>query len=178
MPSGRLTRRFLHVDSREYEAEKEGFTAIVNNYINLRRNIFPVNKSDSLCLIISSCFFLLPGAYGFYYDLHFYGVASAVTTVISVNYWRHAIEGIRRTIDLIIAKISFVIYFLSGCFFIRDAKLLMIGICGCVAIILSYYLSNRLWTQDSPHWVYFHMMFHLFVALEQFLVLYAGVHIT
>ena len=136
-----------------------------------RRNIFPVSNQDSICLMVSSCFFLIPGCYAFNNSLYFHGIVSFVTTAISINYWRHAVEGWRRTADLWTAKISFVIYFISGCVFVRDLQLLAIGIPGCMLILVCYYLSSRYWEKDSWMWVYFHMLFHLFVALEQFLVL-------
>lgn len=139
-----------------------------------RRNTFPVNTHDSICLVVSSCFFLIPGFYAFYSDLSFYGVVSAVTTLVSVNYWRNAVEGWRRSADLVTAKVSFLIYFISGLLFIRDFKALVIGIPGCAMIIICYHLANRYWDKDSGMWVYFHVLFHLFVALEQLLVLYDG----
>lgn len=143
----------------------------------VRRNVFPVNWHDSVCLVISSCFFLVPGAYGFANALYYYGVVSVITTAVSVNYWRYAVEGMRRSADLITAKVSFAIYFVSGFFFL-NLRLLAIGIPGCILIIVFYMLSNRYWDKDSHLWVYFHMGFHLFVALEQFLVLYGGVQIN
>ena len=145
---------------------------------NLVRNVVPIAKRDSMLLMFSSCFFLIPGGYAIFEALYFYAAVSFVTTIVSVNYWRHAVEGFRRTADLWTAKLSFAIYFISGCFFIRNLNLLVIGIPGCCLIILFYNLSIRYWNLDSPLWVYFHMIFHVFVALEQFLVLYGGVKVN
>ena len=86
-------------------------------------------------------------------------------------------EGWRHSADLFVAKASFATYFISGCFFVRDLRVLAVGIPGCAMIVILYYLSNRYWDKDSWMWVYFHMGFHLFVALEQFLVLYGGVEV-
>ena len=105
-------------------------------------------------------------------DLLSFGFLSAITTIISVNYWRHAIEGARRTADLVTAKVSFAIYFIAGCIFVRNIPVLIIVVPGCCCIILFFYLSNRYWEKDSWMWVYFHIAFHFFVAFEQFLVVY------
>lgn len=137
-----------------------------------RRNIYPIASIDSFCLVVSSTFFLIPGIFAFSRSFYLFGVVSVVTTAVSVNYWRNAVEGYRRTADLITAKTSFAIYFTSGCMYIRDPMLLAIGIPGCICIIFCYVMSSRYWALDLPHWKWFHMMFHLFVALEQFLVLY------
>jgi hypothetical protein len=70
-------------------------------------NIFIVNKHDAICLIVSSCFFLIPGGCVLSVELPFCGIVSAVTTLVSANYRRDAIEGMRRNADLITAKVSF-----------------------------------------------------------------------
>lgn len=137
-----------------------------------RRNIFPVNFYDSACLMISSCFFLIPGGYGFANNLMFFGFVSLITTIVSINYWRYAVEGPRRTADLVTAKVSFIIYFVTGCMFVRNITILIIAVPGCLGIFLFYYLSNVYWNKDSSMWVYFHMAFHFCVAFEQFLVVY------
>ena len=170
-----LSRRAGRVSETHYSAPVVNHETLSQTP---RKNTFPVNTHDSTCLVVSSCFFLIPGFYAFYNDLSFYGLVSALTTLASVNYWRFAVEGWRRSADLVIAKVSFATYFISGLLFIRDLRALAIGIPGCVMIIFCYHLSHRYWDEDSGTWVYFHMLFHLFVALEQFLVLSDGVNIN
>ena len=138
-----------------------------------RRNVFPVLWYESMCLVVSSCFFLFPGWYAFTENLSLYGVVSVITTIVSANYWRHAVEGLRRNVDLIVAKMSFLIYCLSGFWYARDWRLYAVGVPGIVGIGGCYYLSNYYWEHDSPFWVHFQMLFHTFVALEQALVIYA-----
>jgi hypothetical protein len=72
---------------------------------------------------------------------------------------------------LIVAKISFAIYFLTGLAHIRDPATLYIAWPGCIAIIASYSLANWRWERDCYTWVLFHMAFHFFVALEKYIVL-------
>lgn len=138
-----------------------------------RRNVFPVGTYESLCLVVSSCFFLFPCCYASFVDLPLYSAVSFVTTVVSANYWRHAVEGVRRNADLVVAKVSFVIYCASGFWYARDWEVYSIGLPALAGIGVCYYLSNRYWERDLPHWVYFQMFFHFFVALEQALVIYA-----
>jgi hypothetical protein len=136
-----------------------------------KRNKFPVANTDANCLIISSCFFLIPGFYAFLIGQYFYLATSLVTTIVSVNYWRDAMPGIRRDADLFVAKGSFTIYFLTGIISIRDKEILYIAWPVCIGIISFYSLANWLWEKDSCRWVYAHMCFHLFVGLEQYIVL-------
>lgn len=143
-----------------------------------RRNVqttdIPVRVEDATKLVFSSLFFLIPGCYAAANQLYFYFVVSFITTAVSINYWRHAIDGPRRHWDLFTAKASFVIYFISGCFFVRDVMQLTVGIPGCLLIIIFYNLGLHYWNKDSPYWVYFHMGFHFWVAFEQGFVIYCG----
>jgi hypothetical protein len=75
---------------------------------------------------------------------------------------------------MIFAKISFAIYFLTGFLNIKDSGVLVLAWPICFAIIGFYALSSVFWEKDSAFWVYFHMLFHFFVAVEQYLVLFAS----
>jgi hypothetical protein len=172
--------------SEEYDSQMQHFSEKEDNCqlgpeqtnSPIRQNKHPIPFEQSVYLVVSSCFFLIPGAYAFIssWPLVLYGLVSVVTTLVSANYWRDAVSGSwRHKADLVIAKVSFVIYFVSGIvFFGKNMHFLAVGIPGCLAIITCYVMSLRMWDADSSTWVYFHMMFHLFVALEQFLVLYGG----
>jgi hypothetical protein len=130
-----------------------------------------ISINDSYLLIISSCFFIIPALIAFTKKIFFLSILSTITTIVSVNYWRNAIVGFRRNMDLITAKVSFIIYFTVGIFCIKDIKLYTIGIPGVFAIGFFYYMSNKYWKLNSKLWIYFHMLFHLFVALEQSFVI-------
>jgi Na+/glutamate symporter len=100
-----------------------------------------------------------------------YAVLSVITALISANYWRRVPTlGIRRQLDLVVAKVSFAIYFLTGVMYVRDTFLLSIGIPICVSIGICYQMSHVRYSQQSAYWVYYHMSFHLFVAIEQLIV--------
>ena len=134
----------------------------------------PIPKFDGVCLTFSSLFFMIPGVYGFLNNVYSLGILSAATTAVSVNYWRHAVPGWRKEMDLFFAKFSFLIYFLVGVYNIRNRFILQIGWPNTVMIILCYAMSNHLWSVASYSWLYFHMAFHLFVALGQLIVIYGS----
>ena len=138
------------------------------------RNVFPIPYFDSICLMSSSMFFLLPGYYAWTRHMYFYFATSTVTTIISVNYWRNAVPGLRKMLDLTVAKASFGIYFATGIIKIREMYTLLYAWPLCMAIAVFYSLSNQSWDNDSAYWVVFHMLFHLCVALEQYVVLVAS----
>jgi len=141
---------------------------------NVRTHNWPIPPRTANWLIFSSTCFLIPGAYGAFNQLGVYCIVSTITTVISMAHWWDAQEfSQRRKVDLIVSKVSFAIYFVSGCFFVRDLIIWAIGIPCCFAIIYCFYMSGKSWEADSDYWFLYHMMFHLAVACEQALVLYA-----
>jgi len=131
-----------------------------------------VVERDRRLLVSSSLSFLVPASYALGQGLFLYATTSIVTTLVSIAYWHHPIVGLRRTLDLCVAKLSFVIFFVSGYATIKTAPLLPTGLVGCAAILASYHMSNTLWSRGSSSWVYFHALFHFCVAGEQGLVLY------
>jgi hypothetical protein len=132
---------------------------------------------ESTGLMLSSCLFLFPAMYALIIcKMYFYAIVSIITSLVSINYWRHADYGrISRTVDLIVAKVSFAIYFASGLYFsVHNPILFIYGIPGLCGIVFFYRYSIILWEYDAREWYLSHMSFHLFVALEQMLVIYGG----
>ena len=133
-----------------------------------------ITKFDSLLLCVSSCCFLLPAIYGLLHGFMLYALVSSLSTIFSINYWRDAIMGWRRNIDLIMAKTCFVVYFCSGLYYVRELPYFLIGITGCILFLYAFYKSNKLFENNNPNWCYFHAFFHLGSSCIQLLVLYAG----
>ena len=136
---------------------------------------WPIPLSLSIWLVVSSCFFLIPGIYAFSTRCYFYGVVSTITTINSVNHWRKAESGFRQNVDRVVATISFVIYLVTGLCFLRGLLLFALALPGVILIILCFHLSHKMAEAGSGRWIYFHFSFHVFVALEQLLVVYAMV---
>lgn len=164
--------RTLNVTNKETIEETEidnEFLSTNKSYV--RRNKYPLSQKDSFCLVLSSCFFLIPACYAFFYGFYIHFLISLVTSLVSINYWRLAIPGWRASLDLIVAKLSFVIYFGTGFLNIKDTKTMFIAWPVCGGIIICYLFSNKMWDKDCFTWVFYHMSFHLFVAIGKFIVL-------
>jgi hypothetical protein len=141
-----------------------------------RKNNFPLSNFHGNCLCFSSLFFLIPSYYGFNNNLKYYGLLSLVTSIISINFWRDTTElGFRRNLDSFFAKVSFMVYFITGINYINDSSVYIIGWLICFCILLCFYLSHRQWNKDEETWIIFHMLFHFFVAIEKFIVLYYSI---
>lgn len=125
-------------------------------------------------LTISSAFFLFPAAFAYYHTIYSMCFLSVFTTAVSVAFWYRPRDGIRRMLDLIVAKVSFVIYFTVGLVNIRDTSVFIAGLIGAVLMIGAYSIGLKLFDVRSARWVYAHMVFHFFVACGQVLVLYGS----
>jgi hypothetical protein len=128
-------------------------------------------------LVISSLFFLVPSIYAGTQHVYSLSLLSAVTTAVSVNYWRNPCVGWRRNTDLVFAKISFCIYFGYGLYNVKNMILCENAIMlylSAVMIIIFYSISNYLWSNKITYWLYAQMIFHIFVAFGQFTVI-AGI---
>lgn len=125
-------------------------------------------------LVISSLFFMIPGCYALLHGVNHFALLSCMTTIISINYWRNAVDGWRRHADLVIAKLSFLIYFITGVVHIRDWHILLVGWPNTFLMLGAYYLSNMLWQQQSGYWIYCHMAFHFFVSIGQLVVVHGS----
>ena len=151
---------------------------ISNDTINLdglaKRNVNPVPMWDSMCLIFSSSFFLIPAYYAYVQSNslgYFCMVVSILTSLVSMNYWRHSTsEGWSLRLDYLFSRGSFVVYLVIGVCYVRNIHLIIIGWIQAFLIIFFYKLSCYLWDKDSPNWVYAHMLFHLVGSLNKALV--------
>jgi hypothetical protein len=132
------------------------------------------NATTHLLLILSSCFFMIPGLYALLNGIPLLSLLSLITTIVSINYWRDAVDGWRRHADLLVAKISFIIYFTIGVVHVRDWHILVVGWPNTALMLSAYFMSNRLWNKGSQHWIYCHMAFHFFVSVGQLVVVHGS----
>jgi hypothetical protein len=131
----------------------------------------PSPRESSKLLTKTSFLFLIPGVYAFQHELYYYSLVLLLTTGISFNFWRKPVYGLRRNIDLVYAKLSFVIFFVSGVYYVRIYLSLYYTL---LFLMLYYFQTAYVLSQKRVYnWYRYHALFHLIVAIEQFLILYA-----
>jgi len=128
--------------------------------------------NTSRWLVCSSFLFVIPSIHAFYLRMYFFSILLLITSGISANHWRNALfNSWRRTIDLYVAKISFVVFLIDGIMYIQYTPYLYIAYINLAAITYCYYHSNTLYLAKSPSWYKYHIMFHMCVAYEQMVVI-------
>jgi|688.fasta_scaffold1464479_1 hypothetical protein len=131
--------------------------------IDLTRYVAPWNQTR--WLVCSSLFFFVPCIYGFYMEQYFLAIISLLTATFSINFWRDANYSYRRTMDVIMAKIAFLIYMIKGVSYIVWPPFVITGYSALVGIIYCYYMSNK--HGDTDLWWKYHMVFHLLIVYNQ-----------
>lgn len=122
-------------------------------------------------LTLSSSFFCIPAIYAYQRQLTGYAVLLGLTSFISMNYWRHATYGWRRNLDLVFAKISFVVFVSNGVVYVRTWPYIITGYTGLLVLIYCYYLSNTLSEKNNHNWYKYHFLFHVIMTYEQYIII-------
>jgi len=134
-------------------------------------DIYIAKWEDTRWLVLSSFFFTVPSIYAFIINMYSYSFLLLCTSLISANYWRKATYSWRRNMDLIFAKISFVVFFSNGVYYVKSVGYVITGYSGIIVLLYCYYLSGKLFELKNNNWYKYHIMFHLIMAYEQTIII-------
>ena len=122
-------------------------------------------------LTLSSSFFIIPAIYAYRCELPGYAVLLVLTSLISMNYWRNATHGWRRNLDLVFAKISFVVFVSNGIIYVRTWPYVLTGYPGLLVLLYCYYMSNTKHQVGDNDWYKYHVLFHAIMTYEQCIII-------
>ena len=127
-------------------------------------------------LTMTSALFFTSAIYSYYCRLYFLAGISALTSFISVNFWRKPEPSLRREIDLIYSKLSFMIYFYNGVVYVRSLPYMLVFYPGLGVMLCCFYLSNQRYSQKKDDWWKYHFCFHLMVLVTQLAIIHNKWH--
>jgi hypothetical protein len=122
-------------------------------------------------LVLSSSSFIIPSVFAYYKNLYLYAILLLSTMVMSINYWRKATYSIRRTLDFIFSKLTFIVFFYNGICYVRYTPYLITGYPLSIAFIYCYYLSGKRYQSNHRDWIIYHSLFHYICIYEQLIIL-------
>ena len=122
-------------------------------------------------ITVSSLLFLIPACYAYAHSMYDHTILLTLTSLISANYWRKATYSWRRNMDLIFSKISFAIYIYNGVKYSSSQSNLIEGILRLIFMFYCFCRSGYLFQKKEDSWVWYHVIFHIFIALEQLRIL-------
>lgn len=134
---------------------------------------FPKPISQTIWVVASSFFFLVPATYAFlnviYFQwLYLYASLSVCTTICSINHWRKAEDGVRRKIDRVAAWTAFLVYVITGFIYLPN----YLSIATLTTITTTFAISDSLSQTHHPYWPRSHVLFHLSVSLTKCCIIY------
>jgi uncharacterized membrane protein len=154
---------------------------IINSYDIMVTNTENINFKEPVELIsewkhtkyitLSSLLFLIPAYYAYAHNMYDHTILLILTSLISANYWRKATYSWRRNLDLIISKVSFAIYIYNGVKYSGSRSELIEGILRLIFMVYCFCRSGYLFQKKQDSWVGYHILFHIFIALEQLRIL-------
>jgi hypothetical protein len=127
-------------------------------------------KLHNKLLIGTSTLFIIPVLYANYKKKYLLSTVTLMNMICSINYWINPIEGFRRNTDLIIAKITGLIYFINGFNNIKNSRRL-IGYINLFLLLSCYNCSCYYYNKNSKYWIYYHMAFHTFTIIGKMFVI-------
>ncbi len=122
-------------------------------------------------LVLSSFFFIIPATYAFINNLYAHFILLVCTSLISANYWRKATYSWRRNMDLIFAKITFVVFAYNGACYVRTIHYVIPGYTGLLVLLYCYHSSNKLFELKNNNWYKYHFIFHCILTYEQIIII-------
>ena len=123
-------------------------------------------------LVLSSTSFLWPVIYGFYNGHRFLPFMSLLSTITSVSYWldpHH--QNYIKNMDLQINGITCISYIIYGTYNIPHIITKIAGYSDLFMILCCYNASCILYNKHSHAWIPFHIAFHYFCIIGQFIIL-------
>jgi hypothetical protein len=127
---------------------------------------------QSRWITLSSCLFMIPSYYAYLRELYAYSILLLITSLVSINYWRNATYSWRRTLDMIVAKITVTVFISNGTYYIRDIPTLIVGYTNLIPLVYCYYLSDKYHKAQNPRWVVYHCGFHFVLFYEVMLLIH------
>ena len=73
--------------------------------------------------------------------------------------------------DLVVAKIAFVVFLSKGVFVINFYPYVVSGYSGLFILFYLFSCSNMLWKIKDEKWVNYHFLFHIVLTYEQMIIL-------
>jgi len=137
--------------------------------------ILPWNKCRYLTH--TSILFMFPAIYSYSCRLYFLAFVACLTSIISANFWRNPVPGIRRDMDLVYSKLSFMIFFCNGIYYVRSVPYILIFYPGLGCMIWMFYLSNATYYMKKEYWWKYHLIFHGTVLTTQLAIIQSKAHV-
>jgi hypothetical protein len=123
-------------------------------------------------LLVTSFLLLLPAWFAYSKQLYLFSAIIGISSLISINYWRHSTFSYRRYLDFIVQTVCIVLVivlllYYDYHYYAIDDPYVFVNIFTILTAIFCYYKSWSVWLENTKSdWWKYHLIFHILVIVE------------
>ena len=128
------------------------------------------NVENDNILVLSSILFLIPAYIAYQNEMYLHSIVTLLASLISCHNWlQYRKTNKSTTLDIYMARLSMIFYFITGCFIVKSCIIILFGFLDVVNIGMFYYTSWQT-IEDKFTTNMLHFLFHMCVLIGKIIV--------
>ena len=128
------------------------------------------NVENDNILVCSSILFLIPAYIAYQNEMYLHSIVTIFAALISCHNWLQYRKTNKSTIiDIYTARLSFILFFISGCCVVKSYILILFGFLDAANIGM-FYVTSCQTVEDKFTTNMLHFLFHMCVLIGKIIV--------
>lgn len=128
------------------------------------------NVENDNILVFSSILFLIPAYIAYQNEMYLHSIVTLFLAILSCHNWLQYRKTNKSTIlDIYMARLSMIFYFITGCFIVKSYILILFGLLDAANIGI-FYVTSCQTIKDKFTTNMLHFLFHMCVLIGKIIV--------
>ena len=128
------------------------------------------NVENDNILVLSSILFLIPAYIAYQNEMYLHSIVTIFASLISCHNWlQYRKTNKSTTLDIYMARLSMIFYFITGCFIVKSYILILFGFLDAANIGM-FYVTSCQTIEDKFTTNMLHFLFHMCVLIGKIMV--------
>ena len=128
------------------------------------------NVENDNILVLSSILFLIPAYIAYQNEMYLHSIVTLFLAILSCHNWLQYRKTNKSTIiDIYTARLSFILFFISGCCVVKSYILILFGFLDAANIGM-FYVTSCQTVEDKFTTNMLHFLFHMCVLIGKIIV--------
>jgi len=128
------------------------------------------NVENDNILVLSSILFLIPAYIAYQNEMYLHSIVTIFASLISCHNWlQYRNTNKSTTLDIYMARLSMIFYFITGCFIVKSYILILFGFLDAANIGM-FYVTSCQTIEDKFTTNMLHFLFHMCVLIGKIMV--------
>ena len=128
------------------------------------------NVENDNILVFSSILFLIPAYIAYQNEMYLHSIVTIFASLISCHNWlQYRKTNKSTTLDIYMARLSMIFYFITGCFIVKSYILILFGFLDAANIGM-FYVTSCQTIEDKFTTNMLHFLFHMCVLIGKIMV--------